>query len=59
MTSMHAKGRHTVVSKWHELFGMDKRSLALFRVCLALVVLMDVVDRVGDLRAHYTGVCLC
>jgi hypothetical protein len=36
-----------------EVFGLDLRSLALFRVLLALLVLCDVVGRFGDLEAHY------
>jgi hypothetical protein len=36
-----------------EVFGLDHRSLALFRVLLALLVLGDVVGRFGDLEAHY------
>jgi hypothetical protein len=35
-------------------FGGDKRSMALFRMGLALTVLGDVTDRLWDLRSHYT-----
>jgi hypothetical protein len=37
-----------------QLFGIDLRSLALFRICLALVVLADLAIRAADLTAHYT-----
>jgi hypothetical protein len=37
-----------------EIFGADLRSLALFRVILALLVLADLVNRATDLRQHYT-----
>lgn len=37
-----------------EIFSLDVRSLALFRACLALVILADLVARSVDLRAHYT-----
>ena len=37
-----------------ELFGADVRSLAVFRIGLALAVLVDLAIRAGDLRAHYT-----
>lgn len=37
-----------------EIFAIDLRTLALFRVGLALVVLADLVLRARDLRAHYT-----
>eukprot|EP01104_Vermistella_antarctica_P000507 TRINITY_DN10668_c0_g1_i1.p1 TRINITY_DN10668_c0_g1~~TRINITY_DN10668_c0_g1_i1.p1 ORF type:complete len:901 (+),score=170.83 TRINITY_DN10668_c0_g1_i1:283-2985(+) len=36
------------------LFGLDKRSLALFRVYIAATVLGDLVNRSTDLTAHYT-----
>src|SRR2546428_1961581 len=36
------------------LFAIDARSLAAFRVGLALVVLFDLATRARDLRAHYT-----
>ncbi|CAN0408442.1 unnamed protein product, partial [Phaeothamnion confervicola] len=34
--------------------SLDLRSLALFRICLALVLLQDIVIRACDLTAHYT-----
>lgn len=37
-----------------ELFGIDVRSLALFRVCVGLVILYDVASRLPDLAAFYT-----
>jgi hypothetical protein len=37
-----------------QLFGADLRSLALLRVAIALVVLIDITARATDLRAHYT-----
>lgn len=44
--------------KWREkigeLFGIDIRSLALFRIGLALIILGDLLVRVQDLKAHYT-----
>lgn len=36
------------------VFGADLRSLALFRIAMALIVLWDVVNRVPNLRIHYT-----
>ena len=36
------------------LFGLDLRSLALFRVGLAGVIIADLVIRSGDLTAHYS-----
>lgn len=39
--------------KLEELFGIDLRSLALFRVGLGLLILVDLFSRVGDIRAFY------
>lgn len=41
-----------------EIFALDVRSLAVFRVSLALVILADLLARSVDLRAHYTDVGL-
>ncbi len=35
-----------------EIIGLDLRSLALFRISVATVVLYDLADRVRDLPAH-------
>eukprot|EP01116_Phalansterium_solitarium_P022941 TRINITY_DN7784_c0_g1_i1.p1 TRINITY_DN7784_c0_g1~~TRINITY_DN7784_c0_g1_i1.p1 ORF type:complete len:858 (-),score=261.35 TRINITY_DN7784_c0_g1_i1:84-2624(-) len=40
--------------KIREVFGVDKRSLALFRVWLAITTLWDLADRARDLTDHYT-----
>lgn len=37
-----------------ELFGADVRSLAVFRMAMALLVLMDLGGRALNLRAHYS-----
>ena len=40
-----------------ELFGIDLRSLAVFRVALGLLLLADeLATRMQDLRGHYTDV---
>jgi predicted DCC family thiol-disulfide oxidoreductase YuxK len=36
------------------VFGIDLRTLALFRVMVALMILADLVSRARDLTAHYT-----
>ncbi len=36
------------------VFSADLRSLALFRIVMAVVVFVDVLNRVGNLRVHYT-----
>ena len=37
-----------------EIIGLDLRSLALFRIGIALVILYDLSDRIQDLPDHYT-----
>jgi Vitamin K-dependent gamma-carboxylase len=37
-----------------EVFGADLRSLATFRIVLAVLVLLNLADRVTDLSAHYS-----
>ena len=39
---------------WKDVFGLDLRSLALLRVCVGLLVLLDLILRSRDLVAHYT-----
>lgn len=51
---MH-KGKQPLITKWQEILGLDKRSIALFRVSIALVALVDALHRLVDVRAHYTG----
>ena len=36
------------------IFGLDLRSLALFRIGLALVIIADLLIRFGDIKAHYS-----
>lgn len=43
-----------VYAKVGEIFSADLRSLAVFRVVLALLVLADLTNRASDLSAHYT-----
>ncbi len=56
---MSAKRRASPVLRWGrakvvEVFGADLRSLAAFRIVLALLVLADLASRATDLAAHYT-----
>lgn len=41
-------------SRMDQAFGIDARSLALFRIGLALSLLADLLRRACDLEAHYT-----
>jgi predicted DCC family thiol-disulfide oxidoreductase YuxK len=36
------------------LFGIDLRTLALFRICLGALILADLINRASDLTAFYT-----
>ncbi|ACK66203.1 HTTM domain protein [Rippkaea orientalis PCC 8801] len=40
--------------KPQELLGLDLRSLALFRIALGLLIILDLINRAQDLKAHYT-----
>lgn len=48
------KPRFSFKEKFSELFGIDLRSLALFRIGIALLIIVDLINRARDLRAHYT-----
>ncbi|MGF1481783.1 MAG: DCC1-like thiol-disulfide oxidoreductase family protein [Cyanophyceae cyanobacterium] len=41
-------------SKLAAIFGLDRRSLAVFRIGLALIVIADLMTRLQALQAHYT-----
>jgi len=42
------------MERFKTVFGIDLRTLALFRVALALVLLADLINRATNLVAHYT-----
>jgi len=42
------------MERFKTVFGIDLRTLALFRVALALVLLADLINRATNLSAHYT-----
>ena len=42
------------MKKINELFGIDLRALAVFRICLGLIVLYDVGTRLPDVNAFYS-----
>lgn len=44
----------TIWLKLKEMFGLDTRSLAMFRFFLGMTQLFDLYDRARDLNAHYT-----
>ncbi len=46
--------RFFLTRKIPDLFGIDLRSLALFRIGLALLLLTDLLNRSTMLKAHYT-----
>ena len=41
-------------SRLDQVLGLDLRSLALFRISMAFVILYDLADRSRDMQAHYT-----
>jgi hypothetical protein len=47
-------GPRAVSERLLEPFAMDVRSLAAFRIGLALVLIADLAERAADLGAHYT-----
>ncbi len=54
---LRVRGLHLAtrcMSTIRTIFGIDLRTLALFRVSLATMVITDLVLRARDLRAHYT-----
>jgi hypothetical protein len=51
---MSADRPSAVRGKLAELFGLDLRSLAVFRIGLGVLLLADLVGRAADLGAHYT-----
>ena len=42
------------LTPWRDVFGIDLRTLGLFRIGLAVMILVDLMLRARDLRAHYT-----
>ncbi|MBI3307000.1 MAG: HTTM domain-containing protein [Candidatus Omnitrophica bacterium] len=43
-----------IKAKLSEIFGLDLRSLALFRITLSILIILDLIVRAIYLRAHYT-----
>jgi len=53
--SLFPKGfGQSFTNKMYSMFGMDRRSIAAFRVVMALCVIGDVIERATDLRVMYT-----
>lgn len=42
------------MKKLNEIFGIDLRALAVFRVCLGLIILYDISTRIPDLTTFYS-----
>lgn len=47
----HDHGMGGILSR---LFAIDERSLALFRICIGLVLLVDLLTRGSDIQQHYS-----
>ena len=54
MTSIEKTSKPKFTLRFEEMLGFDLRSLALFRMGLAVIILADLIIRTGDLQAHYT-----
>src|SRR5690349_13611595 len=52
MKQQRPRGRST--NYFGGVFGLDLRSLALFRIAVSLFILYDLASRTFDLTAHYT-----
>lgn len=48
------KHDHAVGEILQRLFAIDVRSLALFRICIGLVLLVDLLSRSTDIQQHYS-----
>lgn len=54
MISGKKKFPNNFTLKLEEVFGLDLRSLAIFRMGIALLILIDLIQRYQNLTAHYT-----
>lgn len=45
-----------VIEKIKEALELDPRSLAVFRICIGAILLIDLVVRFTDIEAHYTDI---
>ena len=46
--------RNRIQEKLKQLLGIDLRSLALFRICIALIIIVDLIQRFRDLEPFYS-----
>jgi len=46
--------KYLKLTPFRNLIAIDLRSLALFRMCLAIMLIVDLLVRLSDLQAHYT-----
>lgn len=54
MTSRDKLLQHPFISRVLKVFSLDLRSLAVFRLGMAAMIALDLVNRLGDLQAYYT-----
>src|SRR5262249_29741937 len=52
--TMSAAPSQQAVLPFRDFFALDVRSLALFRICLAVLLLLDWAERLPDLGVFYT-----
>ncbi len=48
------KNENRIQEKLKQLLGIDLRSLALFRICIALIIIVDLFQRFRDLEPFYS-----
>lgn len=54
MTNTVRTLKHRLATKVEEVLGLDLRSLALFRIGIALIVLADLIIRFSDIKVFYS-----
>jgi predicted DCC family thiol-disulfide oxidoreductase YuxK len=54
MNNCYLTHKNKLIIKLETIFGLDLRSLALFRIGLALVIIFDLLTRFDDIKAHYS-----
>ncbi|MFB2975163.1 DCC1-like thiol-disulfide oxidoreductase family protein [Microseira sp. BLCC-F43] len=54
MAPSQQKGKLALGEKLEQLFGLDLRSLAAFRIGVALIIIADLIIRFGDIQSLYS-----
>ena len=54
MATSEQKSKQSIGEKLEQLFGLDLRSLAAFRIGVALIIIADLIIRFGDIQSLYS-----